>query len=46
MSDPIKEILAGFDVFSVAIDVALLFALYPAIKGFIASATPNMTPAE
>jgi hypothetical protein len=35
-----------FDIFSVVIDVALVLALYPAVKGFIAAASANMTAAE
>jgi len=38
--------LGVFDIFSVIIDVALVMALYPALKSFIANAGQNMTAAE
>ena len=46
MANMLESLNGEFDVFSVAIDVALVFALYPAIKGFIAVAAANMTPTE
>jgi hypothetical protein len=38
--------VGAFDIFSVIIDVALVMALYPALKGFITNASANMTAAE
>jgi hypothetical protein len=40
------DVLGVFDIFSVIIDVALVMALYPALKGFISDASQNMTAAE
>lgn len=40
------DMLGAFDIFSVVIDVALVMALYPALKGFIATASSNMTATE
>lgn len=41
-----KSVLGAFDIFSLAIDVALVMALFPAIKGFISAAQGNMTSTE
>jgi hypothetical protein len=40
------DMLGAFDIFSVVIDVALVMALYPALKGFIGTASANMTATE
>jgi high-affinity K+ transport system ATPase subunit B len=42
----IGELCGAFDIFSVAIDVALVFALIPVIKGFISTASNNLTATE
>lgn len=46
MANLLESLQGEFNIFAICIDVALVFALYPAIKGFIASASANMTSAE
>jgi hypothetical protein len=41
-----KDVLGGFNVFAACISVALVMALIPAIKGFITSASGNLTATE
>jgi len=46
MKDIRRDVLGAVDIFSVAIDVALVMALFPTIKGFINAASENMTATE
>lgn len=46
MANLLDGLRGEFNIFAVCIDVALVFALYPAIKGFIATAAANMTATE
>lgn len=46
MANLLESLRGELNIFSVAIDVALVFALYPAIKGFISSASANMSATE
>lgn len=39
-------VAGGADIFGVAVDVALVMALYPTIKGFVTTANANMTAGE
>lgn len=40
------HVYGAVDIFTVCIDVALVMALYPTIKGFITAAEGNMSAAE
>jgi hypothetical protein len=40
------HVYGAVDIFAVCIDVALVMALYPTIKGFITAASGNMSAAE
>jgi hypothetical protein len=47
MKTPIlRDVLGGFDIFSVALDVALVMALFPVIKSFVSAGQDNMTATE
>jgi len=46
MENILGSFAGAFDIFSIAIDVALVMALFPTIQSFISGASGNMTGAE